>query len=159
MRKLYNLDGIPGIKNGRLTVLVSKFWFSPCQLYLDNQSLSLKDGRYYIQNEQGETVVIKLKRIGFDLIPQVSVNEHKAEPMLDKPFSVFDNLWVALPFWALSLSFTLGAMIIVFISFYFNCMFIRKYISDSYRYLFAFIPTFFAFVILIKISEFIHSIH
>lgn len=159
MRKLYNLDGIPGIKNGRLTVFVSKIWFSPCQLYLDNQSLSLKDGRYYIQNEQGETVVIKLKRIGFDLIPQVSVNENKAEPMLDKPFSVFDNLWVALPFWALSLSFTLGAMIIVFMSFYFNCMFIRKYISDSYRYLFAFIPTFFAFVILIKISEFIHSIH
>lgn len=159
MKNIYMLNGVPGFKNGRIRVHVSKIWFVSCDLYLDNNKIEKNDGRYHLVNESNERVVLKLKRIGFDLVPHVSINDGRAEPMLAPAFNIFDNLWVALPFWALSLSFTVGAMLIVIICFYINSLLMRKYILTNARYFWTFIPTLLSFSLLLKISEMIHTLH
>lgn len=159
MKKIYTLNGVPGFKNGRLQVHVSKIWFTTCDLYLDDNKIEKHDGRYHLVNESNEKIVLKLKRIGFDLVPQVSINEGRAEPMLSPAFNIFDNLWIALPFWALSLSFTIGALLVVFLCFYINNLLMRKYIFTKMRYFWTFIPTLLSFALLLKISEMIHQLH
>lgn len=148
---LYKLNGVPNIAKGRLTVKVSSFWFISNRLYLDGNEIPKKDGRYYITDEKGDEQVIKLNRIGYDLIPQVSLNGSKSVPALAPPFNFLEHVWCVLPLFNLSILLTSGSVILCALATYINIRLMRRYKEYTRRYVYTYIITTLVAIILIKI--------
>lgn len=151
--KMYSLDSIPGISPGRLKVGVSSFWFISNKLFLDGQEIPKHEGRYYIKNEFGEEHVIKLNRIGYDLIPQVSLNGSANKPVLAAPFTIFENIWCILPFFNVVILFSFGSLLLCSLSVFINIKLMRAYKNKKSRFVLTFLINFIVTLLLIKIRR------
>jgi len=77
-----------------LTIITAGLW-SSAKVVLDGSTQSSKKGRFVVQDNSGNDVVLQLKFNGIDPIPKLNIGGAMIE--LARPLSWYEYCWIGLP--------------------------------------------------------------
>ncbi len=84
----------PAFQQQQLAVAAAGLLSAPC-LFLNGKKIAGQKGNYTVQNDAGDSVVVRLQRIYPDPIPRVTIDGAAIE--IARPLAWYSYAWAALP--------------------------------------------------------------